>query len=898
MLKVQNKVKVQLKVNGFFHQVVVDPDLTLLDLLRDELHLTGVKQSCDKVGQCGACTVIVDGKAVRSCLIKVAKLDGAEVITVEGLGTPENPHLIQEAFVLAGAVQCGFCIPGMIMSTKALLDKNPDPGDEEIKKALRHNLCRCTGYVKIINAVKLAGRFIRGQIKPEDVRPDPGGPKLGVSHPRPSGLAKACGTTKFTADIIVPGALELATVRSPHPHALIKKIDYSAAEQMPGVVGVMTAKDIKGTNRLKLVVADRPVLCEDKVRYIGDPVAVVAAETREQAVEAARAVEVVYSLLPVLDSPQKALAEGAIQLHDDRPNLCYGQPQIRGDAEKALSEAAAVIESRLKTQINHQAPLETEACLAYIEGEGEDAQLVVIGRSINIHKHLAMLQEALGWENMRYEEAYSGGQFGIKLEVTSEGIAAGAALHFKRPVRYIPSLSESMQMSPKRHPFDMRVKLGADDKGHLSAFKIDMLVDNGAYYSNGDTVINRALLMLSGSYHIPNLCASSRLVYTNNPWGSAARGAGPPQAHFALECAVNMLADKMGIDPLEFRLRNTLKPGQVKSTGAVVEQWPFPELCEALRPHYERACREAREYQNGVVKRGVGLAAGAFGIGGPGDQGIAAVEMDPDNGVTIYAAAADPGEGTDSMLTQLAADSLGLPLEKIRLSTRNTDLTTATGPAAASRITYMVGGALLNALDQLKQALNESGTNTYQELKEAGRPTRYVGIKRTLQAGSLDLQTGQGPSFESQVHALQMAEIEVNAETGAVKILKMTTAVDSGPVIHPQNYEGQLEGGADMGAGYALREQYIAGQTRDWVTFKFPSIKHSFQMESIIRETPRIRGTKGSTGVGEMTMLPTAPAIISAIKDAVGVWVCELPATPDKIKAALAGSRLKYSRNR
>ncbi len=886
---VQSKIQVELKINGLTYRVVVDPEMTLLDLLRNELHLTGAKQSCDQVGQCGACTVIVDGKAVRSCLIKACKLSGADVITVEGLGTPKNPHLIQEAFVLAGAIQCGFCIPGMIMSAKALLDRNNNPGEKEIKKALRHNLCRCTGYAKIIDAIKLAGRFIRGEIKPEDIRPDPDGPKIGVSHPRPSAMDKACGVTRFTADIIVPGALELAVVRSLYPHALIKKIDYSKAEQMPGVAGVMTAKDIKGTNRLKLYIDDRPVLCEDKVRYIGDPVVAVAAETMEQAVAAAGKIKIEYSLLPVVDSPEKALAEGAIRVHDDRPNLCYSQPQIRGNAEKALNESAVVAEAHLTTQINHQAPLETEACLSYMEEEGEDAQLVVIGRSINIHKHLSMLQEALGWNNMRYEEAFAGGQFGIKIEVTSEGIAAGAALHFKRPVRYIPGLQESMLMSPKRHPFDMRVKLGADEKGNISAYKIDILADNGAYHSNGDVIVNRALLMLSGSYHIPNLHATSRLVYTNNPWGSAARGAGPPQTHFALECAVNMLAEKMGIDPLEFRLKNSLKPGQAKSTGDVVEQWPFPEMCEAMRPHYERARREARQNQNGITRRGMGLAAGAFGIGGPGDQGFAAVEMDPDDGVTVYAAVADPGEGNDSMLSQLAADSLGLSLEKVRLSTRNTDLTTATGPAAGSRITYMVGGALVNALDQLKQAMKETGATTYQGLRDAGRPTRYMGTKRTFQSGPLDSQTGQGPSFESQVHALQLAEIEVNMETGAVKILKMTTAVDSGPVIHLQNFEGQLEGGADMGAGYALREEYIAGQTRDWVTFKFPGINHSFPMESIIRETPRIHGTKGSIGVGEMTMLPTAPAIISAINDAAGVWICDLPATPEKIKKALAG---------
>lgn len=882
-------MRVQLTINGIPRQVVADPKLTLLDLLRDVLHLTGTKQSCDKKGQCGACTVIVNGKAVRSCLLKVANLEGAEVITVEGLGTPENPHLIQEAFVLSGAIQCGFCTPGMIMATKALLDANPDPTTEEIKKALRHNLCRCTGYLKIIDAVKLAGRFIRGEISPDEVRPDPDGAKLGVSHPRPSALAKACGTAQFTADIIIPGALELATVRSPHPHALIKKIDCSAALKMPGVIGVMTAKDIKGTNRLKVIFADRPVICEDKVRYIGDPVAVVAALTREQALAAAEAVEVEYELLPVLNSPQEALAEGAIQVHGDPPNLCYTQRQIKGNAEKALAESAAVVEGRFITQINHQAPLETEACVAYFEGEGEDAQLVVIGRSIDIHQHLAMLQEALGWEDMRYIEAYSGGQFGIKADITSEGIAAAAALHFKRPVRYIPTLTDSLLMTPKRHPFDMKIALGADNEGNLTALKMDITVDNGAYSSIGPIVVDRAFLMLSGSYNIPNVHALGRLVYTNNPWGSAARGAGPPQAHYALECAVNMLADKMNIDPLEFRLFNSLKPGQTKSTGSVVEQWPFPELCEAMRPYYERSRREVSEHQSGTVRRGIGLAAGAFGVGGPGDQAIAAVELNDDGGVTIYAAAADPGEGNDSMFTQLAADIMGLPLNKIRLSTRDTEQTTATGPSAASRITYMVGGAVENALGKLKQAMEETGAKTRQELEQAGRPVRYIGTKATLEKGPADPETGLGPSFESQIHALQMAEVEVNTETGEVKVLKMTTAVDGGPVIHPQNFEGQLEGGADMGAGFALREEYIAGQTRDWVTFKFPTIQTAFEHKLIIRETPRVRGThKGSTGVGEMTMVPTAPAIISAIKDAIGVWIYELPATPDKIKAALA----------
>ncbi len=824
--------KISLKVNGRRYQFVVEPDRVLMDLLRDDLHLTGAKQSCDRLGQCGACTVIVNNKATRSCLTKVADLEGAEVITVEGLGTPDNPHLIQEAFVLSGAIQCGFCTPGMIMAAKVLLDRNPDPDSEEIKKALARNLCRCTGYAKILDAVKLAGRFIRGETSPDQVRPDPKGPKLHVSHPRPSAMIKACGLAEFSADIKIQGAAEIAVVRSTEHHAKIISIDTGEAEKMPGVIGTMTAKDIKGTNRIQFIFNDQPVLCDEKVRCLGDPIAVVAAETLDQARAAAAAVKVAYEPLPVMMTPQEALAENAVPLHAEFPNLCYQQPQIKGDAKTAFAGSAAVVEAEFSTQLNHQAPLEPEACVAYLEGEGEEALLVVIGRSIMIHTHMAMLQGALGWENMRYEEAYTGGQFGIKAAITSEGITGAAALHFKRPVRYIPSLHESMLLTSKRHPFIMKVKLAADRDGKLTAYANDFVVENGAYMILGIVVIVRALQMLSGSYHIPHIDTMAKLVYTNNPAGGAARGAGPPQVNFALESAMDMLAEKLGIDPLEFRLRNALLPGQSVSTGTVAEQWTFKELCELIRPHYERARKEAAAFKDGPIKRGVGLGAHSFGIASPGDAAQLAVELDPDNGVTLYAAAADPGEGNDSMLTQITAHLLNLPLEKVRLVTRNTDQTTETGPAAGSRITYMVGGALVNALEQLKENLATAGEATYEGLKKAGKPTRYMG-KKNVPEGQLDPQTGQGPTFESQVHNIQMAEVEVNTETGDVRVIKMTTAVDPGPVIHPQNLEGQLEGGMDQGVGYALREEYVSGKTKDWVTFKFPTMKTAFDMEVI-----------------------------------------------------------------
>lgn len=878
--------KVSITVNGKKRQFVVDNKTVLLDLLRDTLRLTGTKQSCDRKGQCGACTVIANGKAVRSCLTKAKDLDDAQITTIEGLGTVDEPHPLQEAFVHTGAIQCGFCTPGMIMASKALLDENPDPTTDDIKKALRRNLCRCTGYSRIADAVKLAARFSRRETSPKELRKDPDGPKLGVSHPRPSAMLKACGQAEFTADIAIQGAAEAAVVHSPHVHALIKGIDTSDAQSLPGVIGVMTAKDIQGTNRIAYAIPDRPVLCDTRVRYLGDPVAAVLAETREQALAAARAVKVEYEELPVYNNPPESLAEGSIRIHEEQPNLVYTQPLIRGDAQKALSESENTIEALFSTQLNYQAPLEPEASVAYFEeDESGKPRLVVIGRSINIHKHRDTIQEAIGCDNLRYIEAYSGGQFGIKAEITSEAIAAALAFHFKRPVRFVPSLTESMWLTPKRHPFQMKVRLGADSDARITGMEMDMVVDNGAYTSIGQLVIKRALYMLCGSYHIPHLKVQARLVYTNNAWGGAARGAGPPQANFALESAIDMLARKVGMDPLEFRTLNSLKPGEPLSTGKKVEEWFFEELASEVRPVYERALEEAGEHNrnNSRVRRGVGVGAGAFGIGIPNDTATVTVELDKDDVLVIRAAVADPGEGNDSMLTQIASHILALPMDKIRLVTRDSAETLPTGPSAASRMTYMAGGALVDALGKLKDAMEEAGEKTHAGLKAKGKATLYEGNKKTVDTGSLDPETGLGPNFESWTHAIQIAEVEVDLDTGRVDIVKSTTAVDAGPVIHPQNLKGQVEGGMNMGSGFALREEFVQGKTRDWVTFKYPTFGNSFDMEVLMRESPRKRGTLGAIGIGEMTMMPTAPAIINAIQHAAGVRVYSLPATPEKV---------------
>jgi aldehyde oxidoreductase len=887
--------KITLKVNGIQQQVIASPEMVLLDLLREDLHLTGTKQSCDRKGQCGACTVIVNGRAVRSCITRVINLEGAEIISIEGLGTPDNPHLIQEAFVLSGAIQCGFCTPGMIMSAKVLLDRNPDPDVAAIKKALARNLCRCTGYKKIIEAVQLSGRFIRGETTPEAVGSKIGKGMLGVSHPSPTAMIKACGVAEFSADIRLPAeALELALTHSTQYHAHIKAVDISVAAKMPGVVGIMTADDIKGTNRIRVTVPDQPVLCDDTVRLLGDPIVAVAAKTRDQARAAAAAVKVEYEPLPVMMTPEEALAPGAYQIDSRAPNnVLASQPIIKGDAEKALKEAKAVIEAEFLTQTNHQAPLETEVSVAYFEGEGENPQLIVVGRSINIHAHLGQIKEAVGYTNMRYKEAFSGGHFGIKASITTEAVTAAAALYFKRPIRCVPTMEESMIMTSKRHPYSMKVKLAADAGGRITAYFDELTINKGAYTLNGANAMKRSMEMLQGSYHIPNIKAFGKTVYTNNASGGAARGAGPPQSNFALESAVDMLAEKMGIDPLEFRRMNSLKPGQTKATGMIVQQWPFVELCDVIKPRYERAKKEAQEFnaKGGELKRGVGIACHSFGIGSAGDAGKVAIEIDPDDGVTIYAAVADPGEGNDSMLTQIAAHQLSLPLEKVRLYTRDTDKTVGMGPAAGSRMTWTAGNALLNAIENLQNALKEAGTKTCAGLKKAGKPTRYDGSTQNAGPAGMDPKTGQGNSFLSECHNIQMAEVEVNTETGATRVLKMTAAVDAGTIINPQALEGQMEGGMDQGVGFALREEYILGKSKDFVSFKFPTIKDSFESEIITLETPRLKGPLGATGIGEMTMVSTAPAITSAIHNACGVRIYNLPATPEKVKAAMSDVR-------
>jgi aldehyde oxidoreductase len=687
----------------------------------------------------------------------------------------------------------------------------------------------------------------------------------------------------------MPGALQLAVVASPHHNARIKKIDSTKAAKMPGVAGVMTDKDIKGTNALG---KDKKVLfgVGDIAPLLGAHIAIVAAETRKEALAAAEAVEVEYEVLPRVATPKEALAKGAPEVQPGTGNICMLNRQVKGDAKKALSSSAAVVEAEFNTQHVHQAPLEPEAGVAYLEGKGKDAQLVVVGRSLRIHDHAKLIKDALGWENVRYQEAFTGGQFGIKVDLTSEQIAAAAALHFKRPARYIPSTAESLQMTSKRHPFNMKVRLGADDQGKLTGFEIYAIVEKGAFSAAAVVIVYRALAMLSGGYYIPDVFGEIKMVFTNNIWGGAARGAGPPQINYALESAMDLLAAKVGMDPLAFRQLNIIKPGESTSSGHVMEEWALDGCLKKVKPIYEKALKEAAAFKSGTVRRGVGLAGSSFGIGEALDKSDVAVELDADDGLTVYASTADPGEGNDAMLTQIAAHLTKIPREKIRLQTRDSVLTPNSGLSAGSRQTFMSGHALVKAIEALQAAMKEAGAKTHADLVKAGKPTRYQARHSLTQTG-MDKETGQGEFFASRCHGVQMAEVEVDTKSGEVRVLKMTGVVDAGTLINPLNVLCQIEGGMDMGAGMALREKYVHGETVDWVTYKYPTMKTSFDKEVILIETPRPNGPLGATGVGEFTLMPTSPSIMNAIENAIGARIYDLPATPDKVLKALKAKK-------
>jgi CO/xanthine dehydrogenase Mo-binding subunit len=650
------------------------------------------------------------------------------------------------------------------------------------------------------------------------------------------------------------------------------------------VLAVLTAKDVKGTNILKMAGDDQPILCGEKVRFVGDPVVAVVASSEEIASHALEKIEVTYEPLKPVLTPEEALKDGAVRVHDDRSNLFFEQPIIHGDVEKGFSEAEIVLEKSYTTQTVEHAYLENDSGVAFIH---ENGQLVVMAAGQNIHAHRKTIAEALGLglEKVRVIQTPTGGAFGGKLDVSVGGILGLAALKLKKPVKLVYTRSETFAATPKRHPFFMKVKVGAKKDGTLMALDFDVTADGGAYKSFSNSVTQRGLIHSQGPYRFPNAHVYGKAVYTNTVFKGAMRGFGVPQVAFAIESILDELASELKLDPLALRMKNGFVKGDTTICGQVLDHpIGFQECMMTIKPLYEKALKKAKANTTNEIKRGVGLGGVWFGPGRSApDQSEAWAELLPDDSLKVWIGAADMGQGTDTMFWQVAAETMGFPLERVKVCTTDTEITPDGNFSAGSRQTYVSGKAVQMAVAELKKAMEENRVKTYSEMKAKGLPTLYKAVNKPVTSRP-DAKTGQGVPWETYSFGIQMAEVAVEVKTGKVDVLKITSVHDLGTVINIQNVEGQLHGGIAMGLGYALMEEFVYTKTDSFAKLKIPRAKDMPDMEVITLNIPRVKGPFGASGTAEYADVPTAPTIANAIYNACGVRIRDLPITPEKIK--------------
>jgi aldehyde oxidoreductase len=920
---------IEFKVNGVLVKAGgVDPKTTLLSYLRDVMHLTGAKNGCGQ-GHCGACTVIVNGKAQRACLLRLARLSGAEVQTIEGLSIDGRLHPLQEAFIEEGAIQCGFCTPGMVMAAKALLDRNLNPSDEQIRQALQNNLCRCTGYVSILRAVKKAAERMRAGIvtgRPSAAQ-STAWDVVGQSVTRKDALAKVTGQLDYADDLYAPGMLHARALRSVYPHAEILAVDTSEAEKVPGVVAVLTAKDVPGLNRFGLIKADQPVLADDRVRYVGDAVACAYAETIGAAEEALGKISVQYRELEVVSTPQRALQPDAPLIHESG-NICAEHHVRKGDVEAAFAQADVIVENDYYTPFIEHAYLEPEACLARPDGEG--GVVVYMGSQGPYVDHKQIVASlGLPKEKVRVVHMPMGGGFGGKEDITVQILAALGVLKTGRPVKMVLPRPESMRVSTKRHAMYMHYRTAAASNGKVIAVQARIVGDTGAYGSVGDAVLFRSATFGCGPYVVPNVKLDTYAVFTNNPPAGAMRGFGSPEAAFAADCQMDQVAKHLGIDPLELRLRNALEEGSITGTGhRLDESVGIKECLVAVR---DVLAKETLPKPGPGKRLGVGVSAAYKNVGlGPGldDRAGAIAELDEAGHLAIRGGCIDMGQGQDTVMAQIAAQTLQVPYRDVLVITGDTASCPDSYMTTASRATLLQGRAVQMAADKLREMLlnyaaseydlnpamvrladgciQDESTGTQLTLAELARRAAEQNYKLAAEAYytaptayynlEFDQQKFEEDPEQYRVHVAycfcaQACVLEVDERTGEVRVLKIFAAQDVGKPIHPQNICGQIEGGVVMGMGYGLTEEFMVDKgyvvTDTLHKFKIPRISQAPEIEPLIVEDPHSLGPFGAKGMAELSLASSAPAIANAIEDAVGARVCSLPITPDKILAAL-----------
>jgi len=915
-------------VNDKEYNLDIDPDEMLSDVLRYRLGLTGTKISCSEA-ECGVCTVLVNNEPILSCNYPALKAAGKQVVTIEGLAEGEQLHPVQEAFIKHGAVQCGFCTPGQIITAAALLDEKPDPTDEDIKYALNDTLCRCGTYPMITNAIHAAADKINTG-KPIDYPSfDFGGGQtlVGQVVPRPEARGKVTGEALYTDDITFPDMLHGATLRALIPHGRVTKLDISKALELPGVQAVLTAEDIPGRVNHGLIIQDWPALVGvgEKVRYVGDALAIVAADTLRIAQQALDLIEFEIDPLPIVTDPVEANQEGAPLVHESG-NLLKHIKVDKGDIEKGFQEADVVFEDTFYTPTFEHAFMEPECSIARVLEDGKIE--VYVGSQIP-YEDRAQIAEALGipLEQVRVRGPLIGGGFGGKEDIAGQIHAAMLATATGKPVKLLYDRHESLLVHPKRHATQINVKLGLKKDGTLIAAQTELYGDTGAYASLGTKVMGRATTHSTGPYIVPHVKIDCYAMYTNNPPAGAFRGFGAFQAAFAIENMMDQVAEELDIDPIQLRRMNALREGTVTNTGqhlresvglvecidktaqAVLEitegEDPFSSQTVPGEPNKRRAWGFAVTFKN------TGLGEGAP------DNASAEIEILEDGRVETRISSAEIGQGLVTVLQIITAEELALPLEQVNVFLSDTDLTPDGGPTTGSRQTYISGNAAKYAAVQLRNSMRSTLSEKFnlppdeivfdqgkvqlngkqlsfaevgELMKAEGRETRLVYQYQSPKTTPLG---EAGDKHFAYSFAAQAMEVEVDLETGEVRVVRAVGATDVGKAINPLGLQGQIEGGLIMGIGHAITEEFILeeGQviTDHLSRYRMPSIHHvPDEIQVIVVEDPTEDGPYGGKGVGEISTMPVPPAIVNAVYNACGVRLNCIPVDQDWLAGEIA----------